>query len=76
MIRQLLFNLAWKELPRVAQRTGDAIVRRPIPLRGVINATGNQSQPKCPPTRAFCTATRHARPNATARRSGSTRTSP
>ncbi|SPA22876.1 DSBA oxidoreductase [Cupriavidus taiwanensis] len=40
--------LAWKELPRVAQRTGATIVWRPILLGGVFKATGNHSPAEVP----------------------------
>lgn len=40
--------LAYKELPRVAQRTGAQIVWRPILLGGVFKATGNHSPAEIP----------------------------
>lgn len=40
--------LAWKELPRLAQRTGATIVWRPILLGGVFKATGNHSPAEVP----------------------------
>lgn len=40
--------LAYKELPRVAQRTGATIVWRPILLGGVFKATGNHSPTEVP----------------------------
>ncbi len=40
--------LAYKELPRVAQRTGATIVWRPILLGGVFKATGNHSPAEVP----------------------------
>lgn len=40
--------LAYKELPRVAQRTGATIVWRPILLGGVFKATGNHSPADVP----------------------------
>ncbi|MGO4814369.1 2-hydroxychromene-2-carboxylate isomerase [Cupriavidus sp. 2MCAB6] len=40
--------LAYKELPRVAQRTGAEIIWRPILLGGVFKATGNHSPAEIP----------------------------